>query len=168
MSVDMQPHPAIPPFEPPPLSVMITESGRRILWIVGLYRAVCGVLLLGTALFLDLPAVGIGAPNAFVTTAGLYFVYGILTFWWVQRDSQGLPLPVLLLTLLAGDIAFIAVLMYAEGSLPLPILLFPQLAASGWLLRSQMAFFHAALASSVLLVLDGWRLMEGQISATQI
>ena len=76
----MQPHPAIPPFEPPPLSVMITESGKRILWIVGLYRAVCGVLLLGTALFLDLHAVGIGAPNAFVTTAGLYFVYGILTF----------------------------------------------------------------------------------------
>ena len=45
----MQPHPAIPPFEPPPLSVMITESGKLILWIVGLYRAVCGVLLLGTA-----------------------------------------------------------------------------------------------------------------------
>jgi two-component system sensor histidine kinase PilS (NtrC family) len=170
MSVDMQPHPAIPPFEPPPLSVMITESGKRILWIVGLYRAVCGVLLLGTALFLDLHAVGIGAPNAFVTTAGLYFVYGILTFWWVQRDSQGLPLPALLLTLLAGDIAFIALLMYAGGSAggPLSILLFPQLAASGWLLRSQMAFFHAALASSVLIVLDSWRLIDGLIAPAQI
>ena len=166
----MQPHPAIPPFEPPPLSVMITESGRRILWIVGLYRAVCGVLLLGTALFLDLHAVGIGAPNAFVTTAGLYFVYGILTFWWVQRDSQGLPLPALLLALLAGDIAFIALLMYAGGSAggPLSILLFPQLAASGWLLRSQMAFFHAALASSVLIALDSWRLIDGLIAPAQI
>ncbi len=166
----MQPHSAIPPFEPPPLSVMITESGRRILWIVGLYRAVCGVLLLGTALFLDLHAVGIGAPNAFVTTAGLYFVYGILTFWWVQRDSQGLPLPALLLALLAGDIAFIALLMYAGGSAggPLSILLFPQLAASGWLLRSQMAFFHAALASSVLIALDSWRLIDGLIAPSQI
>ena len=166
----MQPHPAIPPFEPPPLSVMITESGKLILWIVGLYRAVCGVLLLGTALFLDLHSVGIGAPNAFITTAGLYLVYGILTFWWVQRDSQGLPLPALLLALLAGDIAFIALLMYAGGgaSVPLSILLFPQLAASGWLLRSQMAFFHAALASSVLIVLDSWRLIDGLIAPAQI
>ena len=164
----MQPHPAIPPFEPPPLSVTITEPSKRTLWTVGLYRAVCGVLLLGTALFLDLHAVGIGAPNAFVTTAGLYFVYGILTFWWVQRDSQGLPLPALLLTLLAGDIAFIALLMYAGGSLPLPILLFPQLAASGWLLRSQMAFFHAALASSVLIAVDTWRLIDGLIAPAQI
>jgi len=166
----MQPHPAIPPFEPPPLPTMITESGRRILWIVGLYRAVCGVLLLGTALFLDLRAVGIGAPNAFVTAAGLYFAYGILTFGWVQRESLGLPLPALLLSLLAGDVAFIALLMYAGGSAggPLSILLFPQLAASGWLLRSQIAFFHAALASTVLIALDSWRLIDGLISPTQI
>ena len=170
MSVDMQPHPAVPPFEPPPLPTMITESGRRILWIVGLYRAVCGVLLLGTALFLDLHAVGIGAPNAFVTAAGLYFTYGILAFWWVQRDSMGLPLPALLLSLLTGDVAFIALLMYAGGSAggPLSILLFPQLAASGWLMRSQIAFFHAALASSVLIALDSWRLIDGLVSPTQI
>ena len=166
----MQPHPAIPPFEPPLLPTMITESGRRILWIVGLYRAVCGVLLLGTALFLDLHAVGIGAPDAFVTAAGLYFVYGILAFGWVQRESLGVPLPALLLSLLTGDIAFIGMLMYAGGNAggPLSILLFPQLAASGWLLRSQMAFFHAALASSALIALDSWRLIDGLISPTQI
>jgi two-component system sensor histidine kinase PilS (NtrC family) len=170
MSVDMQPHPAIPPFEPPLLPTMITESGRRILWIVGLYRAVCGVLLLGTALFLDLHAVGIAAPDAFVTAAGLYFVYGILAFGWVQRESLGVPLPALLLSLLTGDIAFIGMLMYAGGNAggPLSILLFPQLAASGWLLRSQMAFFHAALASSVLIALDSWLLIDGLIAPTQI
>ena len=38
----------------------------------------------------------------------------------------------------------------------LPILLFPQLAASGWLLRTQTAFFHAAIASFILLGLDVW------------
>ena len=37
---------------------------------------------------------------------------------------------------------------------PLPILLFPQLAASGWILRTQTAFFHAAFASICLLGLD--------------
>jgi hypothetical protein len=70
----------------------------------------------------------------------LYFIYGILTFWWVQRPI-GIPLHALLLALLTGDIAFIALLMYAGGSGggPFWILLFPQLAVSGWLLRSQMA-----------------------------
>ena len=81
-----------------------------------------------------------------------------------------MPLPALLLSLLAGDVAFIALLMYAGGSAggPLSILLFPQLAASGWLMRSQIAFFHAALASSALIALDSWRLIDGLISPTQI
>ena len=46
----------------------------------------------------------------------------------------------------------------------LPILLFPQLAASGWLLRTQTAFFHAAIASFILLGLDVWRMLQGQVS----
>ncbi len=110
----MQPHPAIPPFEPPAIPALITESGRRILWIVGVYRAVCGALLLGTAIFVDLRSVGIGAPNAFLTAAGLYFMFGVAAFWWVQRESLVLPLPALLLSLLFGDIFFIALLMYAS------------------------------------------------------
>ena len=82
------PRPAIPSFEPPPAACAgRSESGRRILWIVGLYRAVCGALLLGTALLLDLRVLAIAAPNAFVTAAGLYFLFGLATFWWVQRDS---------------------------------------------------------------------------------
>ena len=36
----MQPAPAIPPFEPPPVPSPMGDSGRRILWIVGLYRAI--------------------------------------------------------------------------------------------------------------------------------
>ena len=60
--------------------------------------------------------------------------------------------------------------MYSGGSAsgPLPILLFPQLAASGWLLRSRIAFFHAALASSVLIAVDSWRLIDGLIPGPQI
>jgi len=167
---DMQPHPAIPPFEPPPLPLLITDSTRRILWIVSLYRAVCGALLLGAALLLDLRALSIGAPNAFITAAGLYFLYGLGAFLWVQRDSQLLPLPALLLSLLAGDLCFLALLISSGGSAAgqLSILLFPQLAASGWLMRTQVAFFHAALTSMVLLGLDGWRLLEGSIPGAQL
>ena len=60
--------------------------------------------------------------------------------------------------------------MYSGGSAsgPLPILLFPQLAASGWLLRSRIALFHAALASSVLIAVDSWRLIDGLIPNPQI
>ena len=65
---------SIPSLEPTSLPALITESGRRILWIVGVYRAVCAALLLSTALFLDLRSAGIVAPNAFVTAAGLYFL----------------------------------------------------------------------------------------------
>jgi len=170
LSMDVQPQSAIPPFEPPPLRTAISESGRRILWIVGIYRSVCATLLLGTALFLDLRGAGIGLPNAFVTAAGLYFVFGVSSFLWVQRDSLILPLPALLLTLLVGDVFFVALLMYSGGSAsgPLPILLFPQLAASGWLMRTRIAFFHAALASSVLIAVDSWRLIDGLIPGPQI
>lgn len=168
--MDAHPQSAIPPFEPPLLPTMINESGRRILWIVGVYRAVCGTLLVGTALFLDMSAAGIGLPNAFLTASGLYFIFGLASFLWVQRESLVVPLPALLLTLLVGDILFIALLMYAGGSAggPLPILLFPQLAASGWLMRTRIAFLHAALASSVLIAIDSWRLIDGLIPGPQI
>ena len=62
-----QPSPAIPPFEPPPLPLSVTDSARRILWIVALYRAVCGAVLLGMALLFDLRILSVAAPNAFLT-----------------------------------------------------------------------------------------------------
>jgi len=168
--MDTQPHPAVPPFEPPPLPASITESGRRILWIIGVYRAVCGTLLVGAALFLDVRVAGGGSANAFQTAAGMYFIFGLASFLWIQRENLAAPLPAVVLALLCGDIIFIALLMYSGGSAggPLPILLFPQLAASGWLIRSRIAFFHAALASSVLIAVDSWRLIDGLIPSPQI
>ncbi len=170
LTMDTQSQSTIPPFEPPLRPVTINDSGRRILWIVGIYRAICGTLLLGTALFLDLNGVGVGLPNAFLTATGLYFVFGLLSFLWIQRESLIVPLPALLLTLLVGDIFFIAMMMYLGGSAggPLPILLFPQLAASGWLMRPRIALSHAALASSALVAVDVWRLIDGMIPGPQI
>src|SRR5205085_3015366 len=71
---------------------------------------------------------------------------------------------------LGGDLCFISVLISSGGGAAgqLSILLFPQLAASGWLMRTQVAFFHAALTSVVLLSLDGWRLLQGAIPGTQM
>jgi two-component system, NtrC family, sensor histidine kinase PilS len=166
----MQPAPAIPPFEPPPLPAAMNDSGRRILWIVGLYRAICAAMLLGAALLLDPAAINIARPNAFLTGTGLYFVFGLSTFWWVQQDRLPLPLPTMLFGLLAGDIFFLSLVMYAGGTFgaPLPILLFPQLAAAGWILRTQTAFFHAAFAAIALLGLDAYRAWQGTVSGAQV
>lgn len=167
----MQPSPIIPSFEQPLVPASMNESGRRILWIVGLYRAVCGAVLLGIALLLDLKSLTVETPNAFVSGAGLYFLFGFVTFWWVQQQQRlPLSLPHLSLLLLIGDIFFLGLVIVAGGAAvaPLPILLFPQLAASGWLLRTRTAFFHAALAFVVLLGLDIFRLAEGRIALAQV
>ncbi len=167
----MLPSPTIPPFEPPAPAATLNESSRRILWIVGFYRAACGAVLLGVALLLDLKSFTVAAPNAFVTGAGLYFLFGLGSFWWIQQQERlPLTLPALLLVLLIGDIFFVATVIYAGGAAvaPLPILLFPQLAASGWLLRTRTAFLHAGLATTVLLGLDIVRLVEGQTAVAQV
>lgn len=167
----MQPAPATPPFAPPLLTAAVADSNRRILWIVALYRSVCGAVLLGIALLADLQALDVLAPNAFVTAAGLYFLFALGALWWFQQQPR-LPvaLPLLSLALLSADIVMIAMIVIAGGATvaPLPILLFPQLAASGWLLRTQTAFFHAALATVVLLGLDVARTLEGRIPYAQL
>src|SRR5262245_44981078 len=164
----MQPSPAAPSFEPP-LPMSGGDSSRRILWIIGLYRAVCGAGLLGIALLLDLKALGITDPTLFVAAAAVYFAFGLATFWWIQRDPLPLPLTALTSILLVGDVGCIAAVMVSGGTSAgtLPILLFPQLAASGWLLRTSTAFIHAAIATVCLLALDVWRLFEGQVNFTQ-
>jgi len=169
------PAPSSPPYaeatlRAPPTVPAPAGSERRILWIVGLYRAVCAAILLGTALLLDLRTLQIPAPQAFVTASVFYFAFGLSAFWWIQRDRLLLPLPALVSILLAGDVLFVAMVMIAGGPSggSLPILLFPQLAASGWLLRTRIAFFHAALATLSLLGLDILRLVEGRIMPTQV
>jgi two-component system sensor histidine kinase PilS (NtrC family) len=168
----MMPTPApslSPPIEQVAPVMSQSESARRILWIVGIYRAVCGAALLGTALLLDLKVLAISTPNLFLTYSTLYFFFGLATFWIIQRETLPISLPSLVSALLTGDILCIALVMVAGGSTggSLPILLFPQLAASGWLLRTQTAFFHAAVASFILLGLDVWRMVQGQVSGAQ-
>ena len=166
----MQPAPAIPPFEPPPVASTMGDSGRRIVWIVGLYRAVCAAMLLGIALLLDPKSLNIAAPEAFITGTALYFLFGLASLWWVQEDRLPLPLPTVLLGLLVGDVFFLSLVMFAGGTFgaPLPILLFPQLAAAGWILRTQTAFVHAAFASISLLGLDAYRAYEGMVGGAQV
>jgi two-component system sensor histidine kinase PilS (NtrC family) len=154
---------------PPPDVAPVTPAGRRNLLTIGLYRVACAAVLLGIALVLDLKTISVAAPYSFLAAAAFYFAFGLGSTWWIWRDPYPVPLPFLLSALLAGDVFFIALLTVASGgnSGPLAILLFPQLAASGWLLRMRMAFFHAALAAVVLLGLDVWGLLEGRFTSAQ-
>jgi len=152
------------------LPLSLSDSGRRILWIVSLYRAVCAAFLLGTALLIDPKLLNIATPNAFITGVGLYFLFGLASFWWVQQERLPMPLPHMLFGLLFGDVFFLGLIMFAGGGFgaPLPILLFPQLAAAGWLLRQETAFFQAGFASIALLGLDAFRVWNGQAGGAQL
>jgi two-component system sensor histidine kinase PilS (NtrC family) len=162
--------PAIPPFEPPPMPMSVADSSRRILWIIALYRAICAAVLLGIALLVDLHSIQIVTPNAFVAGTAAYFVFALVGFWWVQTDRVTPSISIVASVLLAGDILFLALIIVAGGNAvaPVPIMLFPQLASSGWLLRTRTAFFHAALATVALLGLDVFRAVEGDIGVAQL
>jgi two-component system sensor histidine kinase PilS (NtrC family) len=165
----LNPSSALPGYESS-LPTSITGSSRRILWIVGLFRAISGALLLGLALLLDPRTLNVTTPNSFVIATSLYFVFGLAAFGWIQQERLPLPLAQTLLALLGGDVFFLGLAMVAGGSsgVPLPILLFPQLAASGWLLRTRTAFFLAAMAAVVLLGLEIWRTFDGAIGGPQL
>ena len=153
----MQPAPAIPPFEPPPLPSADGRLGpphpvdRR-----PVPRDLRAPRCSAPRCCSTRRTLNIANPNAFITGTGLYFVFGLSSFWWVQQDRLPMPLPTMLFSLLAGDVFFLSLVMFAGGTFgaPLPILLFPQLAAAGWILRTQTAFFHAAFAAICLLGLD--------------
>jgi len=127
-------------------------------------------VLLGMALLFDLKILSVATPNAFLTAAAIYFVFGLGAFWWVQQERLPLPLSTTLLVLLAGDVFFLGIVMVAGGSTgaPLPILLFPQLAASGWLMRTQTGFFHAAFATVALLAMQTYRAVGGEVSGAEL
>jgi len=162
-----EPRAATPPFEPPPLPLAITESTRRILWIVDVYRACCGAVLLSVALLFEPAVLNIATPHAFVTATGLYFIFGIAAYWWVQQERLPMALSQVLFAMLVGDVFFLALVMVSAGGsgAPLPILLFPQLAASGWLQRTRNGFLHAAFATAVLLGLEAYRTLNGGAGA---
>ena len=63
------------------------DSARRILWIVGLYRAICGAALFGIALLVDLQASRYrGAQCLHIGGSRSTSCSGCVTFWWIQRD----------------------------------------------------------------------------------
>jgi two-component system sensor histidine kinase PilS (NtrC family) len=132
---------------------------RRVYLLVCLYRIACGILLLSVVYATDAssPALLQGSPpplfqGGLLLTICLAYL-GFAFFCVAAADRmQSAPGGWLLLVLL-GDLAFlIPVLLKLRGSESLGILLLPQLAATGWMLRERTAFIYPALASLSLLV----------------
>jgi two-component system sensor histidine kinase PilS (NtrC family) len=148
----------------------VPESTRRILWIVAIYRVVYGVLLFALSLIIDYSKISVLSPWAFIFITGLYVIFGVLSFWKVHGEGFSRLTPSrLALGLLLIDTTFIPMVMLATGSalLPLPILLLPQLALSGWAMGTRTAYVHAAIATIILVGLDLYRAFGGQISSAQ-
>ena len=127
---------------------------RRVYLLVCLYRIACGILLLSVVYATDLrslPLLQGYLPQVFqggLLLAGCVAYLGFGFFCVVAADRmQEAPGGGLLLVLL-GDLAFLVpVLLTIRGSESLGVLLLPQLAATGWMMRRRTAFIYPAVAS---------------------
>lgn len=144
------------------------EETRRINRLAGIYRMLCGLLLLAVIAFLDLRSLAIKTPGAFVSTSLFFFLYGVVSWWWITRQSSLIALK--LSALIAIDTLFVALLMETGGpsGSSLAILLIPQLAANAWLIRNRLAFFQSALSSLTLITFDVYRLYDGAVGGAQV
>ncbi|MDR0769604.1 MAG: hypothetical protein LBE75_00155 [Burkholderiales bacterium] len=131
----------------PVASVPLGVTGRRILWIVSIYRCGYALALLGGVLVPATKLAGVALPGLFTVGAAAYFVMALGVMLVAQMERELMPLPWFLLLSIVGDTVFLTILVAAGGNalLPLIIFLFPQLAAHGWLLDRRMALVHAAL-----------------------
>ena len=131
---------------------------RRVYLLVCLYRIACGILLLSVVVATDTRSLPILVGNwsalfqggLLLTICVAYLGFGffcVAAADRMQRSAGGWLLLVLL-----GDLAFLVpLLLQLRGSESLGILLLPQLAATGWMVRRSVAFFYPAVASLALL-----------------
>lgn len=131
---------------------------RRVYLLVCLYRIACGILLLSVVYATDTSSVALLQGTSLAQFQGglllavclAYLGFGFFCVAAADRMQQS-PGGWLLLMLL-GDLAFLVpVLLKLRGSESLGILLLPQLAATGWMVRRRTAFIYPAVATLGLL-----------------
>jgi len=127
-----------------------TAPRRRVFLLVCMYRIACGILLLTVAYASDVRWLPAPQGTLLLPACIAYIGFGFLCVAIADRMRR-LPMP-WLLAVLIGDLAFLVpVLLKLKGSESLGILLLPELAAIGWLVRRFSAFVFPALASLALL-----------------
>jgi two-component system sensor histidine kinase PilS (NtrC family) len=133
---------------------MPDESRARLLSLLNVYRVLCAAVMLMVASLAQNRLFTLHDPTLFYILCAAYLAYGAVGFL-ATRTLQW-PLPRLVLLLFMLDLSFMVGFLYASGGTGsgLGMLLFPWLAGNAWMLRSRIAFFHAALATVALLVLE--------------
>ena len=129
-----------------------TALGWRLLNILNLFRMVVGGLVI-VLFFSDKSPRLLGDvfPGLFLWTGIMYFSFSALASFTVRAQRPGLELQTY--TLLAGDIAAVALLMHASGGAAsgLGSLLFISIAINSVLLTRRMSIAFAAIATIVVL-----------------
>ncbi len=126
---------------------LATDTSQRLQRLVGLFRGLIGIALLGAALpFVDPPILGQRYPDIFRVTALVYTALAWISMLYMVRSPHiGLALvPIQLF----ADIVGITVMMHASGGISSGIggLLVVFIGAASLTLRSQQAYFAAAIA----------------------
>ncbi|MCP4926834.1 MAG: ATPase [Gammaproteobacteria bacterium] len=131
---------------------LATETSQRLQRLVGLFRGLVGIALLGGGLiFGDPPILGERYPDIFITTALIYTLLAWTDLAYMYRNPMnGLTfVPVQLF----ADITGITLMMHASGGISSGIggLLVVFIGAASLTLRSRHAYFGAAIAALAIL-----------------
>ena len=168
MSVDVQPRPAIPPFEPPPVPDMLTESGRRILVIVGMYAPSAACCFWGPR------CLSTSAQSVFRAKCVRHRCRLVLHLWdpdllvGAATDRHSAARFVARAPDRRHRVYRLADVRRRERRRTVLDPAFPAACRQRLVVALADGTFHAALASSVLIALDSWRLIDGLITPAQI
>ncbi len=141
-------------------------TGRRVLWVVSLYRSGYVLALVGSALLTRIPL----ANNLFGVIAIIYFFFALIFVIIEIMERTRLSLPWRLFATLFGDTFFLTLLMLVGGNndFPLAIFMFPQLAAHAWLLERRYAFLQAAIPTLFFLLAAIFLYFQERFTISQV
>lgn len=139
----------------PRIGATSTELAWRVLALVNLYRLLVPVLL--TILYLSISPSPVGQvyPSIFTTTAGVYFVYAVISVVVLKRRWPEIGMQTFVNVCI--DVLAITVLTYASGGMNsgLAALLVLPVGAASFIVRQELALLFAATATLAVLVQQG-------------
>ncbi len=139
----------------PRIGATSTELAWRVLALVNLYRLLVPVLLTILYLSISPPPVGQVYPSIFTTTAGVYFVYAVISVVVLKRRWPEIGMQTFVNVCI--DVLAITVLTYASGGMNsgLAALLVLPVGAASFIVRQELALLFAATATLAVLVQQG-------------
>jgi two-component system sensor histidine kinase PilS (NtrC family) len=158
---------ALSDVDAPPPADRYPESYWRSLYFFNIYRMAVAVLLLSVVVvWRDTLQFGSKSVTLFVVAVIFHIVFSVVCFTLIRirwRFTLQLSMQV------AGDIAFMVILMHASGGISsgLGLLLLATLAGAGLISRGRLSLFYAALASIAVLLEHTYSVLQYEASIGQ-